>query len=239
MTRHRYHYVSVATLCLCIGACVPDGSESSVLLLSNVAPTEMACASAPSESASGLTGGRIWSGSPIGYVLTPLMKNFASSANGTVTAQRTFFVQGFRISVSSADSATQAAIGGNGTYTVQAAFSIPPDGSLATTPFVALPPSLVAAIGNTLSDTKSTTSISLSVEAVGQMGGSSVTTNAFSYPIDICTNCVVRVPAQCNQLPSSFTPSKGNSCNGFQDGVIDCCEASPGVLTCPAVGTMP
>ena len=55
----------------------------------------------------------------------------------------------------------------------------------------------------------------------------------------MCNDCVVHVltddmdkPLTC-PVPTTTTVNKGNSCNPFQDGPVDCCTQGTS-LVCPA-----
>jgi hypothetical protein len=66
----------------------------------------------------------------------------------------------------------------------------------------------------------------------GTLAGDEVTSQEFQFPVTICTDCIVVNAGPC-PLPADTTVRSGNSCNVFQDGVVDCCATADG-LFCPA-----
>jgi hypothetical protein len=55
--------------------------------------------------------------------------------------------------------------------------------------------------------------------------------------VAVCNDCVVNVVGSCVLTPKAFVPRRGNPCNPYQDGALDCCTNESGGLVCPAVGS--
>jgi hypothetical protein len=65
----------------------------------------------------------------------------------------------------------------------------------------------------------------------GDLGGDSIESQPFYYPVTVCNDCVVVNNGSC---PMTITaPRAGNACNPFQDGVVDCCIDASNNLICP------
>ncbi|HXJ21542.1 MAG TPA: hypothetical protein VMT03_15060 [Polyangia bacterium] len=71
------------------------------------------------------------------------------------------------------------------------------------------------------------------VQALGTTtNGTSMTSDPFNYPIEVCSGCLIGNLGPC---PYKTTPTNlGNVCNPAQDAVVDCCTDN-GTLICPAV----
>ncbi len=239
MTRHRQLLSSLcaATLVAGFAACAQDGGDKTVLITNVMAPADM-CLLTPSEAGPFVIGGTLDVGGSGGYLLFPLIKNLASSNDGTLTSNRIFFAEGFRIELSSRDPDTAAAISGANSYSIQAGFSVAPDDSLFGASVQVFLPGVVKAIAATLNPFEST-QVLASVEVIGNQGGDQVSSNAFVFPITLCKNCLVTDLGPCDMLDSAFTvTSPGNSCNPGQDQAVQCCSTPQGNI-CPAIGTKP
>jgi hypothetical protein len=67
------------------------------------------------------------------------------------------------------------------------------------------------------------------VRAVGKRQDGEVESKEFTYPISVCSECLIGEVRACPYMATNT----GNACNVAQDSVVDCCQA--GVeLTCPA-----
>lgn len=238
MTRHRQILSSLcaATLVAGFAACAQDGGDKTILITNNqAAPVDM-CLLMPIETGPFRSSGTFDVLAPGGYLMLPQIKNLASSNGGTLTANRTFFAEGFRIALSSPNAETQAAIAAISNYSIPKGFTVPPDDSLFVSSLQLLPANVISAIAGTVTG-NNRVSITAKVELVGKAGGDQVTSNSFDFPIEICRGCLVRDLGPCDMLDSTFMPTvKGNSCNPGQDEPVQCCTAGGGSV-CPAIGT--
>src|SRR5262249_29996046 len=119
---------------------------------------------------------------------------------------------------------------------------LPPNGGLASAAFDLVPTVAVTEIKRkvgVLPDGARMHALVLATATIyGQLNGSDVDGRPFDYPVTVCNDCVVNDRGPCSGLKTSFQPRKGNPCNSYQDGTIDCCSNGASFV-CPAVGTMP
>ncbi len=239
MTRHRQLLSSLcaATLVAGFAACAQDGGDKTVLITNNMAPADM-CLLTPSEAGPFLAAGTLDLAGSGSYLFFPLIKNLTSSNDGTLLSNRTFFAEAFRITLTSSDSGTQAAIADADSYTALTGFSVAPDNSLFGASIQVLSRDVVDVLKARLARFERT-SILASVEVIGKLSGDQVSSNAFAFPITVCVGCLVTDLGPCDMLDSAFTvTSPGNSCNPGQDQAVQCCSTPQGNV-CPAIGTKP
>jgi len=75
--------------------------------------------------------------------------------------------------------------------------------------------------------------LNLRVQALGTTNtGTSMTSDPFNYPLDVCDGCLAASVGPC-PLPAAPV-NTGNACNPAQDEAVDCCTDN-GVLVCPAI----
>ncbi len=239
MTRHRPLLSSLcaATLVAGFAACAQDGGDKTILITNNMAPADM-CLLTPSETGPFLAAGTLDLAGSGGYLFFPLIKNLTSSNDGTLLSNRTFFAEAFRITLSSPDSVTAAAIAGANSYTVRTGFSVAPDNALFGATVQVLSFDAAKALATRLAPFERT-QIVASVEVIGTLSGDQVSSNVFDFPINVCVGCLVTSLGPCDMLDSAFMPTaKGNFCNPGQDQAVQCCSTPQGNI-CPAIGTKP
>jgi len=61
----------------------------------------------------------------------------------------------------------------------------------------------------------------------------SVESDAFLYPIKVCSGCLVAEVIACPYTMPPMYP--GNACNPAQDDPVDCCSIAGGSLVCPPI----
>lgn len=188
--------------------------------------------------------GEISTSSPSGYLLTPVLQSDITSQSMTDTLQRTITLQGANIeltvsalTIGHADGTFTHAtpptlMGTDGKFLSQFSGSLSP-GGITGTIFEVVPVTTIAAIkqaaGAGATDTIDA-EVTATIKPFGEMGGSRVDGHPFQYPVSVCSNCVVRDLGAC---PAMNVVNKGNPCNVYQDGLVDCCESANG-LVCPA-----
>lgn len=225
-----------------LAGCVDSGNEP-IVILQNQAPT-MTCAPSASETDTYRPAGRIDVRSPIGYVFTPVARNFTQAVSGQ-EQQRIAFVRGARIDLRFQDTelfdaATRDALRAEGLTRFEVPFSasINPGGTTSMV-FEILPAELLERIAPRLPDALDQTLIYADVRLFGVIGSADFVGDAFQYPITVCNGCTTNVLAACSSLDASFAPTnRGSVCNPYQDDVVDCCVEGSTVV-CPAVGTAP
>ena len=111
--------------------------------------------------------------------------------------------------------------------------SLPPQGTV-NVGFEVLSPAnlrdIVSRSGANLTTQNLQAQITAEVTITGKLGGDTIKALPFTYPINVCTDCVVNNHGAC---PLTGMVSSGNACNVFQDGVVDCCTDASGNLICP------
>ena len=118
-----------------------------------------------------------------------------------------------------------------------------PNGGVTDGAFEAVPAALLAAIVGVKGTATFRTELIVKATVFGEMAGDDVTSNEFQFPITVCSDCVLNVLRDAMDAPVACPAmmeiaNKGNSCNVFQDGVVDCCTKS-GMLICPAPVVLP
>lgn len=232
------------TSTLAFAGCVADSGGEGFVILNNTAVTGDTCTLTGTAGQAFVSHGQIYSGSPAGYLLTPLIQSSITATTGQ-ELQRTIMFEGANVELSvealtiqHADGSfampTPPALDGTtGKFRVLFSGSLPPGGT-ANVAFEIVPVATMQAI-MTAAGAASGDSVSAEVRAVvkpyGTMGGSRVDGSPFTYPVTVCNDCVVVDHGAC---PYMGTARPGNACNPFQDGPVDCCEDPSAGLICPA-----
>jgi hypothetical protein len=221
-------------------ACADNGDEV-LLILNNVVPDEE-CVLSGDEEGLFIAKGIIDTVGGAGYLLTPLVKNTATSETGT-EAQRTAFIRGARIDLRFAEPSPfneeelqQLADSGLTRFEVPLAATVSPNGSTAPFAFEVMQAPLIAALGDELGSPDDRILVIAEVRMRATFGGGTIESQVFPFPIEVCEGCNVFDVGPCAMLPGTFTPAVGNPCNPFQDGQTQCCSVTGG-LVCPAVST--
>jgi hypothetical protein len=222
-----------------LAACV-DGGDEAVAILQNQAPQE-GCVIPATPTSDYLGAGRIDVLSPVGYLFTPVARNYARPLS-SAPLMRVAFVQGAQIEIRFArdevfTASEQAALRDQGLTRFQTPFSavIEPGGSTTSMAFEIVPRELIA---NHLADRLTPdASILLLVQVIlfGDMGGSRFEAVPYQYSVEVCDGCVVEQVGACADLPSTYPVGTGGECNPFQDRRLTCCTSATGGLLCPAV----
>jgi len=241
--------IAVPTLGLILGGlilgaapagCVADTSDGGILVLKNIHP-DTACVGTGIESEAALSFGRIDLLIPSSYLFFAQLKSRITALTGQED-QRTIITSGAKVDLTFSSTtlftaAELAQLKTDGLTHFKALFSqvIKPNGGVSDAAFEMIPSALLEQIA-----VKTAAMPNFEVEVVatftveGDMAGSTVTSQAFTYPVRIGYHQAINVAGTC-PLPKGFGEvRKGYSCNPFQDGVIDCCGVVGGALTCPA-----
>jgi hypothetical protein len=172
-----------------------------------------------------------------GYLFTPVVKSLlvANPQSARVVA-----IQGADVDVTFASSLfsddEEAALRDDRLtrFSQAVSGSVDPNGT-ASFGFLVLSTGLLDRIGDKLADGE-LTQVTVEVVMFGEMDGSDVESNPFSYPIDVCDGCMKIDNGDCANLSSEFEPQPGGECNLLQDVPVDCCTAG-GAERCPASST--
>jgi hypothetical protein len=233
MARQFIKFALGTLLVVPLAACAPEDGDVTIIIQNNKAPDPTSCVVALEEGGLFISRGSVSTSLANTYFMNPLIKNLASSEGGTLLSNRTFFGEGFRVTLSSPDSALQAAIN-TSSYTVAHGYSAGPDNGLAIVGTDVLPSGLLPSL-----DAASTSgTLLISLTAFGLMGGTEVESNAFVFPVLVGATPNVRNLGNCAQLPDNFV-SEAVSCLGFQDNITQCCVGPTNNLVCPASKPLP
>lgn len=229
-------------LALSLGACTAGNGDEAILITKNVVAGD-ACSFSSAASEAGLLHGTINVHSPNGYRLHPQMLSRIEAREG-FEDQRTILTKGAHVDITFADPAL-ANVGGGALTKFDSLFSAPllPNGGVTDGAFEAIPAALLDAIATAKGTASFRTELIVKATVFGEMAGDEVTSNEFQFPVTVCSDCVVNVLVDANNVALACpvmmeTLNKGNACNVFQDGLVDCCTRS-GALVCPAPVMLP
>lgn len=229
---------------LLLAGCVDGGDEGMTVISNSASDT---CSFTGEKSQPFRAHGTIWTGSPSGYVFTPLIESRITPIEGGDDAQRSIAITGANVGLE----VKAATIESNGTFTSttvsltteQSQFSqlfsapLPPSGTVNVL-FELIPRQTLVAIANAAGTNNLEAEVLATVRVIGRFNGNDIQSAPFQFPVTVCTDCVVNNLGSCVDL--TVTPrATGNACNPFQDGVIDCCESETRGLVCPAVAEEP
>ena len=232
------------TSTLAFAGCVADSGGEGFVILNNTAITGDTCTLTGAAGQGFVAHGQINSGSPSGYLLTPLFQS-AITATG-MDLQRTILLSGANVELSvvamtvthpdgSITNPTLPALSGtDAKFRVLFSGSLPPGGT-ANFAFEVLPVSTIHTIMASAAagaDDSVNAEVTAKVTADGTMGGDRVNSAPFTYPITVCNDCVIVDRGACSEFMGEARI--GNACNPFQDGPVDCCEDPTAGLVCPA-----
>ena len=237
---------ALALTTLAFAGCVADNGGEGFVIVANefLMPGLPSCMITATNTGPFLSRGQISMSTTSGYVFTPVLQSQITSETTTDMLQRTITLQGANIeltvdalTIGHADNtftkATPPTLSGtDGKFLSQFSGSLSP-GGLTGIAFEILPLTTIAAIRQAAGAGPTDTidaEVTANIKPFGEMGGSRVDGHPFKYPVSVCSNCVVRDLGAC---PVMNVLNKGNPCNPFQDGVVDCCESASG-LVCPA-----
>ena len=204
--------------------CVQDNSDSPIVILYNQQPGAD-CTITSSDSGAAIVRGIIDSQSPVGYLFTPVVKNYAQTSMFIDVDQRTAYLEGAVIKVE-LDGEELA------NYTTLFGAVVEPDEGTTGLLFELIPQPLVQDVAGRLGpDARAT--IQTTVRLFGRLGGGAIETQDFSYAIDVCNGCLINDLGTCSLLNGDVSNLGGN-CNPLQDAAaVDCCTEN-NVLVCPA-----
>ncbi|MGE0550557.1 MAG: hypothetical protein AB7O24_03125 [Kofleriaceae bacterium] len=223
-----------------LAACADSGDEG-IQIVKNVAPPDDSC-SFTSEETEPLIGAGTVHLFASQYWLHPQLTSRISADEGE-ESQRTVFTTGARVDIEFPDetlfsASEQEALRESGATHFESRFTVPiaPNGGRTDAAFVAIPTAFFDAVRAKFAGSSNLNAIVITKSVVyGTLGGGGgeVTSQPFSFPVTICTDCIVNVVGAC-PLPMGTMVNGGNACNPFQDGVVDCCVTPNQSVVCPA-----
>ena len=236
------------TAVLALAACANSGDEG-MIVLNNTATVDT-CTLNGSTSQPFIAHGQIWAKAPTGYLLTPLIQSRVVMGSSTDISQRTILLTGANVELSvesvsiehpdgSFSSGSVTLSGAQSQFSALFSGSLPPAGTV-NVGFEVVPPQTMRQIltASPSATDKMTAEVLAKVTVLGTLDGDKISASPFQFPIAVCNNCVVTNLGAC-PVPTGTVPRKGNACNPFQDGTVDCCTDTSNNLVCPAtVSTM-
>lgn len=226
----RTHSAISSTLLVLIlalaGACVADNADSPVAVLYNQQPGAD-CTISSADTGAAIIRGTMDIQSPVGYLLTPVVKNFAQTSEYIDVDQRMAYLEGGVIRV---------AAGGQtlADYTTAFGAVVEPDGGTAGLLFELIPPALLQGLAGQLPNPQARVTLETTTQLFGILGGSTLDTKEFPYSIDVCNGCMVNNVGPCATFTGEVN-NEGGKCNPLQDApLVDCCTQD-GELVCPAI----
>ena len=212
---------------LLAAACTANSGDEGMFVVNNsaLATGTTTCSFTGALDQPFITSGEVYSGSPFGYEMTPLIESRIAEVMGLDT-QKTITIEGAHV--------TLTAPGVTFTtpkFDAYFAATLPPASSI-NAGFELLPVQAlqdITAAGSAANDIQ----VLANVVPFGTLGGSRIDGSPFQYPVTVGSNLVVNMLGDCTALASGTVPRAGNPCNVYQDGIVDCCTKGA-TLVCPA-----
>jgi hypothetical protein len=233
------HRLSLLILVV-VGACAQNGTDGGILVTKNVAPGN-ACTFLGDTTEPFIPAGSLSTLGAAGYIFNPQMQSRITALPGEEN-ERTIIVQGANV-----DLTVDPAISVDPAFThFRAVFSAPlfpiVNGTqpVSDSSFQLIPPEVVDAIvaanpgaAQFPSDTNPAfaTLIQATFQVDGLMSGEFVNSQPFNYAVTVGNSTGVTSLGNCPVMAGAL--NVGDSCNPFQDGLVDCCTSGT-TLVCPA-----
>jgi hypothetical protein len=224
--------------------CVASGDEG-FTVLNNSAPSG-ACEFTGATTQPSLASGHILTISPVGYQLSPLIQSKITAKIGQ-ESQKTISILGGRIDLSFEAITLSNSAGvtmdlleqqsakvdaGLLKFKQLRSASLPPGGSTNVN-FEVIPWAVIPQVLSGITLMPGDRFHALLVAKLvmyGEMNGEPLDSDPFTYPIEICNDCIANIVGPCPARANVM----GNACNPYQDGSVDCCVDTANRLVCPA-----
>lgn len=217
-----------------LAACIASSGDEGLIILKNVAPSE-GCVLDAREDAAFTSHGSLDSTVVSSYLLFPQIKSRITALAGEED-RRTVLTRGANISLSFPEANGPSLPESMTAYRTLFTAPISPNGGLTNTAIPLIPFDVAEAIAAAAGARD--VQILATVTVDGDMSGSEVTSQPFSFPITMGRGFAV-IAGPC---PLAVDPSEilntGNACNPKQDGRVTCCQAGEEIL-CPATTASP
>lgn len=230
----------ILPVALGLGACVADNADSGLTIL-KVAIAESGCTFS-TDATTFLASGLIQADSAAGYLLAPVVRNDLALAQGEAATPKTVFVSGAKVTIKFYDptlftAAEQATMTTDGLtrFLAPLAGPVDPNGGVSVFPLEAVPVELLAKLKDKLGTVdQNHTLLDVQVTMTGTRGGSTIESNLFRYPVEVCESCIVHNLGNCVDLSPTQSFGTGGACSLLQDGRLDCCYGiDPDTLEVP------
>lgn len=232
--------VTIVLISSSAAACATDGGES-IIVLKNVKPGA-GCTFTATESEAYVTHGTLDLSFDQPYLFAGQMKSrLVLSADPTGTGPsasdidaKTIFLRSANIDLKFPNSPIDLSGVPAGLTHFKKLFSavLRPE-TITDATFELIPADLVKAI-RTINGAPPNIEVEATFTVVGDLGGDTVSSQPFVFPVTIGTALTVHNQGQC-PLPKGAVVDPGNPCNIAQDGDVDCCtDATTNAQVCPA-----
>lgn len=226
-------YASLALVLAGLAACSATTGDESMFILNDTAPpTGGTCMFTGTLGQPFISTGMIDTRTRLGYMFNPLVESQVTAIMGKESL-RTIEVQGANIdlSVEDAGGASVTVPAKDQHFSTLTSGSLAPNGGTGNFTFQIVPPDTIAAIK---AATSNPVTLEATVQVYGTLGGGQVNARPFTYPVTVCTDCLVVDGGPCAGS-GAVMPKSTNPCQPYQDGTVTCCEGSGGSadLVCP------
>jgi hypothetical protein len=229
-----HHTQRILSLAIALAGCTTDAGESMIIVQNQIAAEE--CIVPSSRDATFRGRGIIDVQAGEGYIFTPLVQSLLEEDESGRTL-RVVAVRGADVDVSFPSgffsNSEEAELEDDRLTRFSQAFSgslFP--GGLASFAFVVIPRGLLDRVDAKL-DPGEQILATVDVVVFGEIDGGDVESVPFSYPIDVCDDCLKIDRGACSALSPDFEPLTGGVCNPLQDAPVDCCTEGA-IELCPA-----
>lgn len=224
-------YAPLALVLAGLAACTATTGDESMFILNDTAPPSSGmCTFTGTAGQPFISTGMIDTRSKLGYLFNPLVESQITALMNQVQ-ERTIEVQGANVdlSVQDAGGASVTLPSKDQHFSSLTSGSLAPNGGTANFTFPIVPADAIAAIK---AATTNPVTLLATIKVYGSLGGGQVNARPFTYPVTVCTDCLVVDAGPCS---ASVKPASTNPCQPYQDGMVTCCEGSGGSadLMCP------
>ena len=232
MRRDTFGIALAGALVVLGGACTDGGDP--LIILQNQVPGD-GCTISASQSDTFISRGLIDTQADTGYLFNPIVQNNAVDPTTSTAPPRIATIQGAEVSLTPQAGFNLSVDDSLLHFTRKFGGTIQPSGGVTAFSFVILDKALLDAIGQSLAVGDDPVEVDAKITVFGNLNGTGVESQPFSYPVLVCNGCMQRTVGTCATLAADFVASTGGQCNTLQDVYTDCCTAADGSLTCPAV----
>jgi hypothetical protein len=219
---------------LLVGCIAADGAGDEAIYISKAVAVGESCSFNSSQAEPFIGHGLISVFSPAPYMLFPQMKSRITTTDSSQMDQKTIQIRGGRVNLDFKDPAVAALVSADNKkfQTLFSAPLAPNAGSVTDGMFELVPEGALREIADGMGGTADfETEVVGKLVVFGDLAGSEVTSQEFQFPVTICANCITVNAGLC---PLPEAGRQGNACNPFQDGIVDCCETTDGLI-CPGI----
>lgn len=220
-----------------VGCVAADSAGDEAIYIVKAVAANDSCSFSSTDSEPYIGHGEINVFSPNPYLIYPQLKSRIVTTSSSEQQQKTIQIHGARVTLDFKDKDIGARVAADDKK-FQSLFSaplMPNDGSITDARFELIPDGALASIAASIGAGQNVrTEVVASLVVFGDLAGDEVVSQAFQFPVTICSDCVIGNLAPNGTLPVCplTTARTGNACNPYQDGIVDCCTLD-GALVCP------